>query len=143
MAFLATLLAYVGTVAGVVLALLMPLCAFLSTASQPMIPHQTVAIAPKPSGPKPAPSTPAASTKIGPHVVPAIPEGRAAPQLRNIADADARKAQLANDTSRDQYFHRPERQDRAKHWAYQLVPDFEARYMGYVNEPSADSSRFQ
>jgi len=143
MAFIATLLGYLGTVTGVALALLMAICAFVSSPSQPAIPRQTVAIAAKPGEPKAAatPLTTTISAKSGPNVVPTVPEDRPVPQLRNIASA--RRAPMANDSSRDQNFHQPERLERAKHWAYQLEPDFETRYMGYINEPSADSSRFR
>jgi hypothetical protein len=117
MAFLAAFLAYLGTAVGIAMALLMSLSAFLAVPAQPDIPHQTLAMAAKPGEPKTAPATPsttAVPSKIGPYAAPAVAENKPAPQFKSAAYA--RKAQM---------------------------PDFEARYMGYVNEPSADSSRFQ
>jgi len=144
MAFLATVLAYLGTAIGVTVALLMSLCALFSAPGALPSPHQTVAMAAKRSEPKirPAvPATPVVSSGIGPQVAPAVPDSRPVPQYGSVASAH--RTRTANVTSRDQYYHRPDRADRGKHWAYQLVPDFESRYMGYVNEPSADTSRIE
>ncbi len=128
MAFLATLLGYLGTVTGIVVALLMSYHGLLSTPNQGAMPQPTLTVAAKPSEPKIAPAT-------------KLP-GRSGAQRASAMDA-RRRPRAVSVMARQQNIRRADRQQQAKRWAYQLAPDFESRYMGYVDDPSADSSRFR
>jgi hypothetical protein len=144
MSFLASLIAYLGAVTGIVRALLMPLCVVLSAPSQSTVPHQTVAMALKPSE---AAATTNVTTKVTfrigqreRRVAPSLLEGGAFLQIIKSAAYARRRVQTANETSRKQSLHTLDRLERMRHLAYQQEPNFASRYMGYVDDPSADRS---
>jgi hypothetical protein len=152
MAFFAALIAYVGTAAGVTVALLMALGAFISAPAVPANPRQAVVVAQKTTHAKsvqaaqaattpPASPTSLVSATIHPRVTPVPTAGRTV--LRDRRAADARKAAVANSASRRQYSRWVDRHEHARQWAYQLTPSFQSRYMGYVDAPLADSSRLE
>ncbi len=150
MAFLATLLAYLGFVSGIAVALLMSLGAFLAAPKQPLnqqaIVHQTVAMAPKPIEPKIAAITSSATTSSATNEASAtqilVGSRHSRPSRTFGSTVAVRRIRTVNTASRDQN-HGRDPQEHASQWAYQLVPDFDSRYIGYVNEPAADTSRIR
>jgi hypothetical protein len=129
MGFFASIVAYLGAVFRIVLALLLPLCVLFSISGQSTAPDQTAAIVPKLSEPAAITNTTMTVTyrirSWKPHVAPRILD-------------DWRNA--ANDTSRKRSLYMLSRQDHSTHLAYPLRLNFASRYMGYVDDPSADRS---
>jgi hypothetical protein len=146
MVFLASMLAYFGFVTGIAVALLMTMTAFLATPDHPTIALPAVAMARKPS--VSAATTNATTTltsRIGQqnqHGAPGIWKGLPVSQIKSAGYA-RRRVQMANKTARKQFLHMLARQERMRHWASQQGPDFESRFMGYVDDPSADRSLVQ
>jgi hypothetical protein len=129
MGFFASTVAYLGAVIGIVLALLLPLRALLSVPSQSTAPQQTAAVASRPSGS-------AATTNTTMKVTSRIHRGK--PRVTHrILDS---WPDTANDTSRKRSLYMLARQEHTGHFAYQQRPNFASRYMGYVDDPSADRS---
>jgi len=93
MGFFASIVAYLGAVIGIVLALLLPLRVLLSVPGQSTTPQQPVAMAPRPS-------EPAATTNTTMKVTSRIrrPKPRVAPRIlynwRNAANDTSRKRSL-------------------------------------------------
>ena len=129
MGFFASIVAYLGAVIGIVLALLLPLRVLLSVPGQSTTPQQTAAMAPRPS-------EPAATTNTTMKVTSRIHRGK--PRVtHSILDS---WLDTANDTSRKRSLYMLARQEHTGHFAYQQRPNFASRYMGYVDDPSADRS---
>jgi hypothetical protein len=139
MGLLASLIAYLGAATGIVVALLMAMTVFLATPDQP----RTSAIASrlgKFAVTKNA--TPRVTAGIGqwePSVTPGIREG--GPDLQITSTAFTRsRVHTGNETSRKEFLYMLARQKYTRHLASKQAPDFESRFMGYVDEPSADRS---
>jgi len=129
MGFFASLVAYLGAVIGIVLALLLPLRALLSVPIQSAAPQQTAAMAPRFSEPATMTNTTMkATSRIRPRKLRVAP--RVLDDLLNTA----------NDTSRKRSLYMLARQQHTGHSAFQQRPNFASRYMGYVDDPSADRS---
>jgi hypothetical protein len=143
MAILASIFAYLGAGAGVVVALLMSFDALLYSPDPSAVPPQTTVTTAKPSGAKPATI---ATPRIGRSEVflaRAPSHSEAAPQI-NATWGTPRKPHLATTASREQQVRRFDQQVRAKNWANQQAPDLEPRVepriepraLGYAQEPS-------
>jgi hypothetical protein len=128
MGFFASIVAYLGAVIGIVLALVLPLSLLLSVPSQSTAPQQTAVMAPRLG-------EPAATTNTTMKETSGIRRGkpRGAP---GILDA---WLNAANDTSRKRSLYMLA-QEQTRNPAYQRRLNFAARYMGYVDDPSADRS---
>jgi hypothetical protein len=129
MGFLASLVSYLGAVIGIVLALLLPLRVALFVPSQSTAAQQTTAIAPRLSEPAATTNT---TIKVAsrirlrkPHVTPRILDDW---------------LNTANDTSRKRSLYMAAQQEHTRNSAYQQRLNFASRYMGYVDDPSADRS---
>lgn len=147
MAFLASLLAYLGSAMALVAVLLACLNAVLANPDRPAGTQQAIAAVSSPSKPTAAASATAPATsrlgQWGPRVGSSVAETAALPQIKqiNAAAAIRRKTHLAKAISPQQYFARMARQDRPNNWSGQQEPNFETRYLGYVDDPAADRSR--
>jgi hypothetical protein len=136
MSFLVSFIAYLGSVTGIVLALLLPLGMLLSAPDQSIVVHQAVAMAPKPSEPA---TTANAEMKLAPVI--GRREPRVAPEclddgllcraIKSVTYA-RRRMHTANETSRKQALHLRDRQERTRYLAYQQEPSFETRFLGYL-----------
>jgi len=138
MAFLASLLAYVATVVGIVLGFAMSYSALLATPPEqpPAAPH-SIAVAAKPSVPEPikaAIDMPAApSGRWGPIVVHAAAEGT----FERVTQSTAiphRKALAANEASRAQHSQALDLRPHVRQLADQQEPAFLHRGLGYAEE---------
>jgi hypothetical protein len=142
MGFLASLVAYLGAATGIVVALLMALTIFLATPDQPTITPQKSVIASSPrefAATKDA--TPRVMARVG-HwkVTPGIREGHLDLQIKRPAYARSR-IHTAKGTLRKQLLYMLVWRERTRHLAFQQQrSDFESRFMGYVDDPSADPS---
>jgi hypothetical protein len=132
MSFFASIVAYLGAVIGIVLALLLPLRVLLSVPGQSTAPQQAAAMAPRLGEPVATTNT---TMKVTYRIHPRKPY--VAPSILD----DWRNA--ANDTSRKRSLYMLARQDYSTHLAYPLRLTFASRYMGYVDDPSADRSLVQ
>jgi hypothetical protein len=143
MGFLVSLIVYLGTITGIVLALLLPLCVLLSAPSQSTVPHQTAAMERKSRQPAAATT---AITKVASSISPHDQRGAASiskggPVSRIRSPADGRRGvHTANAAARKQFLHMLDRQERTRPLAYQQELDFASRYGGYVDDPSGDRS---
>jgi hypothetical protein len=134
MGFFASFIAYLGSVTGIVLALLLPLGILLSAPDQSTVAHQ--AVAPKPSEPA---TTANAETKLTSAIgrrepriaLECLDDGLLCQTIKSVAYA-RRTVHTANETSRKQALHLLDRQERTRHLAYQQEPSFESRFMGYL-----------
>ncbi len=162
MTFLATLIGYLGMVTGIAVALMMSLSAFLAP-SQPRVPLQAVKMARESvalkavadAGPSRIRTSKIATAargavqappKVSPPIVNAAPEDtihkiRSIPEFRH--DAYAHNVQIDDTPSQDQYPHRFTLRGHANPRAHLIGLNFAARYMGYVDDPSGDKSRFR
>jgi len=136
MGFLVSFIAYLGSVTGIVLALLVPLGMLLSAPDQSTVAHQAVAMASKPSEPATAADAEMKLTSaIGrrePRVAPAcLDDGLLCRAIKSVAYA-RRRVHGANETSRKQALHLRDRQERTGYLAYQQEPSFETRFLGYL-----------
>jgi hypothetical protein len=147
MDILASMLAYLGCVTGIVAALVMSFFVFFSTPDQPAVPKHTVALASKASASRPGESKVAMSSatataadatpasKLGPKIGPmaagvasGAPKAETVPQAASAAHLRPR-AQIG----RAQYLRRLVQEERARRWAYQQDPDFDSRFLGYAD----------
>jgi hypothetical protein len=136
MGFLVSFIAYLGSVAGIVLALLVPLGMLLSAPDQSIVAYQAVATAPKPSEPAMAAN---AETKLTPGIgrrqprtAPAcLDDGLLCRVIKSVA-YPRRRMHTANGTSRKQALQLPDGQERTGYLAYQQEPSFETRFLGYL-----------
>jgi hypothetical protein len=129
MGVFASIVAYLGAVIGIVLALLLPLRALLSVPIQSTAPQQTAAMASRPGEPTATTNT---TMKVTSRIRPRKPRG-----VPRILDD---WLNTANDTSRKRSLYMLARPEHTGHFAYQQRPNFASRYMGYVDDPSADRS---
>jgi hypothetical protein len=142
MGFLVSFIAYLGSVTGIVLALLLPLGMLLSAPDQSTGTYHAVAMAPKPSEPATTENAEMKSTSAigrrGPRVAPAcLDDGLLCRAIKSIA-YPRRRMHTANETSRKRALHLPEGQELTGHLAYQQEPSFASRFMGYSDDPAAD-----
>jgi hypothetical protein len=141
MALLASMLAYLGAATAIAVALLMATTVFLATPDQPTSTLQTLAMASRPIAPE---ATTNATTKPTPMIgrlEPRVPlqllDSGTASKIKGGAYTRPRP-HTANASLRKQFLHMLARQERTRRWANQQEPDFGSRYMGYVDDPSAD-----
>lgn len=145
MDILASILAYLGCVTGIVCALAISLMVYVSPPGQPAAVKPTVATAASAvkvttivAQAKPAPKVEPKVDKSEKtdrrdiHVASTAPEAApdtaaAAPQ--QTISLTRRKAQI----SRAQFYRRVVEEQRLKRLAYQQNPDFEARFLGYAD----------
>jgi hypothetical protein len=127
-AILASALAYLGAGAGLVVAMLMALTIFMGVPGRPTtVTRKVVAIA----------------QVLGDTTMTTNPKSRV---TSAISRRDARSARGirrthgAAATPRGQSLHMLDRQERPKRLADQQKANFETRYLGYVDNPSADLS---
>jgi hypothetical protein len=143
MDFLVSLFAYVGTLAGLATALLMAVTVYgtvpgARTIAQPAaMPAQNAST--EAALDNQAMQRTSRLGRWGPPVLHATSEAMAAPQVKSAAHV-RHKAPGTNEASREQ-LPRLFMQVRPNRWATQQESDFAGRYMGYVDEPSADQSR--
>jgi hypothetical protein len=125
MDILASMLAYLGCVAGIVGALALSFTVLISAPGKPANIKHPLAMAAKQSvlktaaAPQAKPSAPVIST-VAQRV--ALPETPVATAVRQKAEA-----------SRTQTLRRQVQEERARRWAYQQDPEFEARFLGYAD----------
>jgi hypothetical protein len=144
MDILASMLAYLGCVTGIVGALAMSFYLFFAAPNPALTPTHSIAMAAKSDMLKSDMlKSDMLRTAIAPHAKPVASIARAdtyvASQVAsNISTADAppatvapasKKAQLA----RAQLLRRLVQEDRARRWAYQQDPSFETRFLGYAD----------
>src|ERR1700733_12918513 len=129
MGFFASIVAYLGAVIGIALGLLLPLCVLLSVPGQSTAPHQTAAMASRLS-------EPAATTNTKMKVTSRVRRPKPRVALRILDDW----LNTANGTTRKRSLYMLARQDNTRHLAYQQRLNFASRYMGYVDDSSADRS---
>jgi hypothetical protein len=129
MGFFASLIAYLGAVTGIVLALVLPLGVLLSGPGHLTIPHEAVAMTPKLSE---AAAIANATMKVTPGL------GRREPRIASDVLNDGPDA--ADETSRKQSLQMPDRREPARRLTFPSEFNFASRYMGYVDDPSADRS---
>jgi hypothetical protein len=142
MSFLVSFIAYLGSVTGIVLALLLPLGMLLSAPDQSMVAYQAVAMAPKSSEPATTENAEVKLTSgIGrrqPRMAPrCLDDGLLCRAIKSVAYPRLRM-HTANETSRKQALDLLDWQERTGHLAYQQEPSFETRFMGYSDDPAAD-----
>jgi hypothetical protein len=138
MGFLVSFIAYLGSVTGIVLALILPLGMLLSAPDQSTVAQQAVATAPKPSELATAAN---AEMKLAPAIgrreprmAPAcLDDGLLCRAIKSVGAGYARRRMhAANETSRKQALHLRDRQERTGYLAYQQEPSFETRFLGYL-----------
>jgi hypothetical protein len=139
MDIIASMLAYLGCVTGILGALAISFFVVFSSPDQPTMPISTVAMTAKPSVAKaatvaavtakpPAPKIAQVDshpTSLGPkrEIVPQAATGRTASAINVRQKTQLWAAQVR----------RQEQEQRARRWAYQQNPDFEARFLGYAD----------
>jgi hypothetical protein len=130
MGFLASLIAYLGAATGIVVALLMALTIFLAAPDQPTITPQKSAIV---SSPRKFGSTKDATPRVTAGI------GYWKP---SVTSGIIREGGLELQIKRPAYaLYMLAWRERTRHLAFQQqTSDFESRFMGYVDDPSADPS---
>jgi hypothetical protein len=123
MPILAAIFGYFISVGTVVIGLLMTLSAVLGEPQQPSS-LQSASARPREIAITATP-TALATKQADPDTEPALAAGRAAAE-----------------NARRQYLYRPPRQEHASRLASR-TPDFDSRYLGYVDDPQADRYRLQ
>jgi hypothetical protein len=125
MDILASMLAYLGCVTGIVGALAISLFVFFSAPGQQIVPNSTLAVAAKPSAVQTAAVTGArpASTST----VAKIELARASKIAANTPKTQVSATQVSAAP------HRLVQEERARRFAYQQDPAFEARFLGYTD----------
>jgi hypothetical protein len=139
MGFLASLIAYLVSITGIVLALLLPLGMLFSDPDQSSVFHQAVAVASKLSEPA---TTINAEMKLTSAIgrrkprtaVQCLDDGLLCRAVQSIA-YPRRRIHTANEPSAKQALQLPDGQERTGHLAYQQKPSFESRFMGYSDDP--------
>ncbi len=144
MDIVASILAYLGCMAGVVGALLISFSVFFSAPNVPQrvagANGQTAATAAKTATPKPAIAAakiPAQQSGRGASVVSTIAQNttpqNTTSQKTTAAPAPSVSAHSKVVAARAQKMRRFVQEERARRWAYQQDPDFEARFLGYAD----------
>jgi len=132
MDIIASVLAYLGCVTGIIGALVLSFAIFTFHARSADGINYPVAMTANRSVARA--TTPHATTKLEhrPPLVATDVQSTPAPQpmAQIIAAASARQKVQ---TSRAQYLRRMVQEERARRWAYQQDPDFEARFLGYAD----------
>jgi hypothetical protein len=143
MGLLASIIAYLAAATGMVVALLMAMTVFLAAPDRATMTPQKSAVLSRPSkfaATKNATSVMGRIGKWEPSVTPGIRGGGPDLQTKGAAYAGGR-VHTANGTSRKKFPLMLARRERTRHLAFQQqAPDFESRFMGYVDDPSADPS---
>jgi len=147
MDILASMLAYLGCVTGIVGALAMSFYLFFAAPNPALTPTHSIAMAAKSDMLK----SDMLRTAIAPHAKPVASIARAdtyvasrvasqvASQVAsNISTTDASPATAApvrkkTQFARAQLLRRLVQEDRARRWAYQQDPSFETRFLGYAD----------
>ena len=139
MAFLASMLAYLGTLAGIVLALLVSLSALLATPpDQPPIAPHNIATTLTPGEAQVATKASIMAPQIGkwgPRVVHGVTAGTTAPQIKVVVFT-RRKALAANEASREQRLQSLDLRAHTKQREAQQEPGGIDRRLGYAQEPT-------
>jgi hypothetical protein len=140
MDLLASILAYLGTVTAIIVAVVMSYDAFIYTPLHSINPQHTVTVAAKPSAAKAASS--ASAGKIAPPSVPAASLPHGAPSRgalaakaasQNDVAAERRAASARKEAARQKHIRRLARQARGREWASQQPPGTFG--LGYAEEP--------
>lgn len=132
MDILASILAYLGCMTAVVAAMAISLAAFLSAPDQVpnVAPKQSIAITAKPGAPK------VITTAVAKEPAKLDQELRGssiAAQHTTSASTKAASARSKMLAARAQKMRRFVQEERARRWAYQQDPDFDARFLGYAD----------
>jgi hypothetical protein len=148
MGFLASLIAYLGGATGIVVALFMALTIFLATPDQPTItPRKPAVESSQAEFAATKDATPRVTAGVG-HWKPSVTsgiirEGGLELQIKRPAYARSRLPRT-NVTWRKKFLYMLAWRERTRHLAFQQqTSDFESRFMGYVDDPSADPSLFR
>lgn len=132
MDILASMLAYLGCVAGIVGALVLSFTVFISSPGTIKHPGKhRVAMTAKQSVLKTAAAPqakPTAKLEQGAPVASSVAQSTPVPQTTVAASARQKTA-----VTRAEYLRRNVQEERARRWAYQQDPDFEARFLGYAD----------
>lgn len=133
MDILASILAYLGCVAGIVGALLISFTVLFSTPGQlpntaPIAAKQSTAMAAKPAAPKVT-----TASVASPAAQPVARSGGAATAAQAAAPPKTTIARSKILATRAQKWRRFVQEERARRWAYQQDPDFESRFLGYAD----------
>ncbi len=130
MDILASVIAYLGCITAVVAALVISFAAFFSSPEQApsFPPKQSVAMSAKPSVPK---VTTAAVAK--PPVKLDQAQNNSSTIAQRIARTKAAAAHTRTLAARAEKVRHLVQEERARRWAYQDDPDFEARFLGYTD----------
>jgi hypothetical protein len=126
MDILASMLAYLGCVTGIVAALVTSCAILLSTPDQPARANQTIAMVSKPGAAKTATEAKPGAA-ITARVPPSGPAGTIVAQTTNT-EIDRQRAQITR-----VHLRRLVQEERAKRWAYQQDRDFESLFMSYAD----------
>jgi hypothetical protein len=138
MDIIASMLAYLGCVTGILGALAISFFVVFSSPDQPAMPISTVATTAKPSVAKAA-TVAAATGKPAPKIAQADSSPASSDPKRETVPqaATGRTASAVNVRQKTQSWaaqvRRQEQEQRARRWAYQQNPDFEARFLGYAD----------
>jgi hypothetical protein len=144
MGFLVSFTAYLGSVTGIVLALLWPLGMLLSAPDQSTLFHRAAAVTSKLSEPATTINAEMKLTSVIGRRKPrmalqCLDGGLLCRAIKSVA-YPRRRMRTANETSRKQALHFPDGQERTGHLAYQQEPSFESRFMGYSDDPATYSN---
>jgi hypothetical protein len=129
MGFFASLIAYLGAVTGIVLALVLPLGVLLSGTGHSTDPREAIAAAPRPS-------ESAAAANVTTKETAGI--GRSQPRV--ASDVINGEPDAENEIARKQSLHMPDRREPTRRLTFPPEFNFASRYIGYVDDPSADRS---
>jgi hypothetical protein len=133
MDIIASILAYLGCVTGVVAALAISFMVYFSPVAQPASAPHAVALAAKSLPAKSPPTKTVAEAEQ--KTVPTHPNNRVAPLAKNDATPAAvptSDVRQKTKMSRAQW-NKLVQNERARRLAYQQDPDFEARFLGYAD----------
>jgi hypothetical protein len=139
MDILASIFAYLGCVTGIVSALAISFFVFVAAPDRPAAPAHAVAMVAKPNLPKTAVATPVVTAAA---VEQPAPKHADNATVAGVVMNDAAWPPAATAVrpktrmSRTQLSHGQRslvQEERARRWAYQSDPDFEARFLGYAD----------
>ncbi len=139
MDILASILAYLGCITGIVGALALSFFLFFAAPDQSTMPIRTAAIAAKPIAAKTATVTevaPASKNEPAIKNEQAIASDGAKTDVAQAEPAPPTPVVLSSRQKRQQlaaHLRRLAQEERARRWAYQQDPDFEARFLGYAD----------
>jgi hypothetical protein len=146
MRLLASVIAYLGATTGIVAALLMAMTAFIAATDQPTITPQKSAIVSSQRAFAPKRDATPRVTAEGGHWKPSvgssiIRESRLDLQIKRATHI-RRRVPGANETWRKKFLYMLAWRERTRLLAFRhQASAFDSRFMGYVDDPSADPSR--